>query len=66
MPPLWLRLLWVLEMTDIYHQINSVCCEYPKLQLIHEVSMGYLPAVYCHRCNHMQGPSHVRTDGEEE
>jgi len=53
-------------MKDIYFEINPACCKWPRLQLIHEVSMGYLPAVYCCKCNKMQGPAHVpKVDGQE-
>lgn len=52
-------------MKDIYFKINSMCCDFPKMQLIHEISMGYLPAIYCERCNSMQGPSHIAKEEEE-
>ena len=53
-------------MTDIYFRINSSCCDFPRMMLIHEVSMGYRPAIYCEKCNRMQGPDHVPKKREEE
>jgi hypothetical protein len=50
---------------DIYFRLNPLCCDFPRLQLIHEVSMGYRPAVYCEKCNKMQGPDHVPRSEEE-
>lgn len=39
-------------MRDKYAMINHACCIRPKLQLIHEPSLGYEPFVVCLRCNH--------------
>lgn len=50
-------------MSDLYLDLDY-CCKWPSLQLIHEVSMGYPPAVYCHRCNKMQGPSWLMEEEE--
>jgi hypothetical protein len=39
-------------MTDMYGMINHACCNYPRLQLVYEPSLGYPPFVVCLRCNH--------------
>lgn len=48
-------------MTDRYAMINHCCCSNPRLQLIHEPSLGYQPFVCCLTCNYQ-----THFDQEEE
>jgi hypothetical protein len=42
-------------MSDRYLMINISCCEFPKLQLIDEPSLGYDIFICCLSCMTQQG-----------